>query len=233
MIVLVVIALLGLGTIIMLAAAALSSSRTGSTGPVNDSPAATASGRSSGDATASRPATATATVSDSASAAIGPGAAEPVAGLRRHTDSTGFVIDIPAPLQDIPRGRTVNFTADGDARTIRVSQSPNGSTDILATVRSAESRAIAAGTYPGYRRIGIALTRPAPYAGTDVADWEFTYDGQSGRLRVLSRWVAVPGGAGYAIYWTTPEPAWRTHRPQLDAVLSSFRPVRPDAPGGS
>ncbi|MFD1114672.1 serine/threonine-protein kinase [Sphaerisporangium aureirubrum] len=229
MIVLVIIALLGLGTIIMLAAAALSSSKSGATGP-GSTPAA--SSPASGDA--SGPATATATVSDSAPASSGPGAnAEPAQGLRRHTDSTGFVIDIPAKLQDVPRGRTVNFTADGDARSIRVSQSPNGSTDILATVRAAEARAIAAGTYPGYKRIRIAQTSPSPYTGTDVADWEFTYAAPNGQARVFSRWVAVPGGSSYAIYWSTPEADWPAHRPQLTSVLSSFRPARTDTPGGS
>ncbi|GAA1269244.1 hypothetical protein GCM10009677_22260 [Sphaerisporangium rubeum] len=216
MIVLVVIALLGLGTIIMLAAAALSSARAGSSGP-----AVTTSGQATGGA-----ASGAATVSDAVSA-------EPAAGLRRHTDSSGYVIDVPTSLQDATRGRTVTFTADGDPRTVRVSRSPAGSTDILATVRAAESRAVAAGTYPGYRRLALDLTRPTPYTGTDVADWEFTYTGASGPLRVLSRWVAVPGGSSYAIYWTAPEAAWRTHSPQLTAVLSSFRPVRPDAPGGS
>jgi eukaryotic-like serine/threonine-protein kinase len=217
MIILVTVALLGLAAIIMLAAAALSNS--GSATPTG---AKALTGKGSGGVTTT--------------STVEPGTAPagtPAPGLRRYIDKTGFIIDLPAKLRGVAKGHSVGFSAGGDVRTVRISRSPGGTADVLGTVKSAEARAVAAGTYPGYKLIRLSATRPAPYPGTDVADWEFTYTPATGPTHVLSRWVAVPGGPSYAIYWSTPETTWKTHRPQLGVVLSSFQPARGDTSGGS
>ncbi|MCW2878589.1 MAG: serine/threonine protein kinase [Sphaerisporangium sp.] len=217
MIILVTVALLGLAAIIMLAAAALSNS--GSATPTG---AKALTGKGSGGVTT------TSTVEPGTSPA-----GTPAPGLRRYIDKTGFIIDLPAKLRGVAKGHSVGFSAGGDVRTVRISRSPGGTADVLGAVKSAEARAVAAGTYPGYKLIRLSATRPAPYPGTDVADWEFTYTAATGPTHVLSRWVAVPGGPSYAIYWSTPETTWKTHRPQLGVVLSSFQPARGDTSGGS
>ncbi|MBB5627380.1 hypothetical protein BJ981_003079 [Sphaerisporangium krabiense] len=217
MIILVAVALLGLAAIVMLAAAALSDTR---------GPGAARTPSVEG------PSTAEAAVSSVITAGTAPGPA-PAPGLRRYVDATGYVIDLPERLHGTAKGRTITFTADGDPRTARISRSPDSSSDILNTTRAAEARALAAGTYPGYTLVRLAVTRPTPYPGADVADWEFTYTGTAGPTRVLSRWVAVPGGPTYAIYWTTPVSRWKGDRAQLTTVLASFRPARADAPPGS
>ncbi|MDH2428832.1 serine/threonine-protein kinase [Sphaerisporangium sp. TRM90804] len=238
MIALVVVALLGLAAIIMLAAAALSSddpadSRAGSSAGARQDATPGGSSDASSRVTAEATSRVTSASAPAAGSAAPDASAAPAEGLRRHSDKTGFVIDVPEELSDVAKGRTVTFGGEGDVRAVRVSQSPGGSTNVLRTVRAAETKAIAAGTYPGYRMVRMAVARPAPYSGTDVVDWEFTHIGATGRVHVLSRWVAVPGGPLYAIYWSTPEVNWPEHRPQLAAVLSSFQPAPADAPGGS
>ncbi|GII86002.1 hypothetical protein Ssi03_39920 [Sphaerisporangium siamense] len=216
MIILVAVALLGLAAIVMLAAAALSDTRGPGAARTPTAPASAAE----------------AAVSSVITAGGAPGAA-PAPGLRRYVDASGYVVDLPERLRGAAKGRTVTFTADGDPRTARISRSPDSSSDILNTTRAAEARALAAGTYPGYKLIRLAVTRPTPYPGADVAEWEFTYTGASGPARVLSRWVAVPGGSTYAIYWSTPVSRWKGDRAQLTTVLASFRPARENAPSGS
>ncbi|MEV6982882.1 protein kinase [Sphaerisporangium sp. NPDC051017] len=260
MIVLIVVALLGLVAIAMLAAAALSD--TGGAkglGPLGTSgDGGSVTGPSTpGLATDTEPVSASAPEGQPAPGAapdgrpisgtapevrLAPGAASgeqptpstaPAAGFRRYEDLSGYAIDLPEEFQSTVKGRSVGFGADGDVRAARVSRSPESSADILNTAKAAEARALAAGTYPGYERLRLTMTRPTPYPGTDVADWEFTYTTASGPVRVLSRWVAVPGGSTYAIYWSTPQSRWDAHWPQLAAVLASFRPARAGAPGGS
>ncbi|WP_220182892.1 serine/threonine-protein kinase [Sphaerisporangium album] len=229
MIVLIAVALLGLAAIVMLAAAALSD-----TGSVKGSgPSGTSRENGSTSATGSRTPGEAESVNVSVPGAEAAPSTAPAPGFRRYEDVSGYAIDLPERLQSTPKGRSVGFGADGDVRAARVSRSPETSADILNTAKAAEARALKAGTYPGYKRLRLIMTRPTPYPGTDVADWEFTYTATAGPVHVLSRWVAVPGGPTYAIYWSTPQSRWDAHRPQLATVLSSFRPARADAPGGS
>ncbi|WP_424536268.1 serine/threonine-protein kinase [Sphaerisporangium viridialbum] len=224
MIILVGVALLGLAAIVMLVAAAVSSS--GATDPNG----AKVSGGSGGGTTASTVDAGASTTLDTGSTST---ATPPASGLRRYIDKTGYIIDLPSKLRGVAKGGGVGFSAEGDVRTVRISRSANGTADVLGAAKAAQARAVAAGTYPGYKLIRLAVTTPAPYPGTDVADWEFTYTASSGPAHVLSRWVAVPGGDSYAIYWSTPEAGWKSHRPQLETVLSSFQPARRDTSGGS
>ncbi|MET8157337.1 protein kinase [Sphaerisporangium sp. NPDC005289] len=279
MIVLVVVALLGLATIVMLVASAVSGggspSRPGGAkepagagsvrapatavdarasttlGPGGGADLSTRDGASPAAADGTTPGTgdsASPGTGDSASSGTAggatPGAAEevssaagegaaPAPGMRRYMDRSGFAIDVPAPLRAVAKGSGVAFAAPGDARAVRVARSADGSADVLNSAKAAQARALAAGTYPGYALIRLAATRPAPYTGTDVADWEFRYTSATGSTRVLSRWVSVPGGSLYAISWSAPDARWQAQHAQRDAVLSSFRPAREDTPGGS
>ncbi|WP_248961618.1 serine/threonine-protein kinase [Sphaerisporangium perillae] len=236
MIILVVIALLGLATIVMLVASALSDG-----GPATRATGAKAAAGTQPGGTTATGADASTTIGsggttlrgDTSPGTSGDVAPAPAPGLRRHTDKTGFVIDVPAKLSAVAKGAGVGFSAAGDPRTMRVSRSDKGSADVLNSAKAAETRALAAGTYPGYKRIRIGATRPAPYTGTDVADWEFRYTSTTGPVRVFSRWVSVPGGPLYAIYWSAPEARWQAQRAQLGTVLSSFRPARKSTSGGS
>lgn len=156
--------------------------------------------------------------------------ASPATGLRRHTDAKGFTIDLPEPLKASGKAGATTFRLAGDPRYVRVDLAAHSSKDVVQAVTNAEAKA----TYAGYRRIRIERVQPAPYPGTDVADWEFTYTSAGGTLaHALSRWVSVPGGASYAIYWVVPQAQWNTYAPQRDAVLASFLPTRAKLPGGS
>lgn len=154
----------------------------------------------------------------------------PAAGLRRHTDVKGFTIDVPKPLKTGGKGDDVIFRLTGDPRYVRVNLAPHSSKDIVQAVRDAEAK----DTYTDYKLIRIKPVQPTPYPSTNVADWEFNYTSAGGtRWHALSRWVSVPDGASYAIYWIVPQANWETYAKQRTAVLASFTPARKKLPGGS
>ncbi|GAA0378714.1 hypothetical protein GCM10009530_31660 [Microbispora corallina] len=164
----------------------------------------------------------------SARAAAGAGAT-PAAGLRRHQDAKGFTIDVPSPLKASLRGQDIVFRASGDPRYVRVTVGTRPAKDLLAAVRSAADRA----TYASYTLVALGRVQPSPYAGAEAVDWEFTYVSGGTPMHAVSRWVAAPGGAPYAIYWVVPDADWTARAGQRDAVLASFTPGRRDLAGSS
>ena len=75
----------------------------------------------------------------------------------------------------------------------------------------------------GYEGLGIER---AEYRDFDSADWQFRWDAENGRLRVLNRAVVDPTiNRAYALYWSVPDEEWDASRPLFDSVAQSFLPV--------
>ncbi|GIH99007.1 hypothetical protein Pta02_10160 [Planobispora takensis] len=185
-----------------------------------------------------------ANLSAGTSAASGSGAGEDAApaaspdsslaaDLRRHEDAEGFSIDPPAPLRASSRGDDVVFKSEDDTRYLRVNTSAHPSGNVRASVKAAQRAAASAGTYPGYRLIGVTAVEPEPYAGAKTADWEFTYVAGGETIHVLARFVNLPGENDYTIYWAVPATSWDEQAGMREAVLASFRPAGEKASGGS
>ncbi|GIH77306.1 hypothetical protein Plo01_37350 [Planobispora longispora] len=144
--------------------------------------------------------------------------------LRRHQDPSGFTVDVPAALKTAADGDDVVFSDSDDIRYIRVNTSAHRSDDVEKAVAAAEKAAAKAGTFPGYRRIGVTEVEPAPYPGARVADWEFTYVARGDTVHVLARFVSLPGAKDdHAVYWAVPEVSWEGQSGLREAVLTSFR----------
>src|SRR5690606_14668854 len=143
-------------------------------------------------------ASATPAVSVSTSASAAP-------ALSRFTVKDGFSVGVPEDSKASGKDGGATFTAGSGTVTI----TPIAAADPVAAVTKKERAAIAAGTYPAYKRIRLAAVTPAPYPGTDVADWEYTYTRGDTPTHVLTRWIMVPGGTSYALSWSAPESGWR------------------------
>lgn len=96
--------------------------------------------------------------------------------------------------------------------------------EVLDAALDAERGSVDAGEYPGYRMLRLNVVDPAPYPGTEVADWEFTYTRGGRTTHVLARWVTVSGGATYVLRWTAPDESWQQDAAQREAVFRSFVP---------
>jgi serine/threonine protein kinase len=237
MLVLVGVAVVGLIAIIVLVASAMSSSGdaampAGTTSSLGAQQAkatttAKASAKASAKATASAGATGAVPATPVVNVSTGASAAP---AMSRFTVKDGFSVGVPDGSKASGKGGGATFTAGSGT----VAITPiSAAADPVAAMTKKERAAIAAGTYPAYKRIRLAAVTPAPYPGTDVADWEYTYTRDHTATHVLARWIMVPGGTSYVLSWTAPESGWQGQAAQRDAVLASFEPIRSKVPEGS
>ncbi|GAB1821267.1 serine/threonine-protein kinase [Herbidospora sp. RD11066] len=140
----------------------------------------------------------------------------PAKGLKRQ-QGEGFSIDVPAGFTRTEKGTQVTFSAKGKA-SVRVAK-VELTGDLLKSIEAAEAKQ----PYEGYALIRIAPLEVSPYTGADTAEWEYAYEGKDGLVHVLARWVDVPNGGAFAIYYSVPEADWVKAKKQKDAVFASVR----------
>ena len=148
-------------------------------------------------------------------------AANPPAGFREHRDRLGFRVAVPSGWQRRLDGPTrVDFVAPSGGRFVRIDQRAQALPSAARAWRQAEPGV--ADSLPGYRRIRID---PVPHPRWDVADWEFTWQGGSGRIHVLNRGIATET-RGFAVYVSAPDATWDRQGQRLfDIVSRSFEPA--------
>jgi hypothetical protein len=142
------------------------------------------------------------------------------AGFRRHTDSTGFSLAVPAGWTVGRDGGQVSFREPGGSRLLLIDQTDQPKADPVADWRQQEQAR--RDGYADYQRIRIE----AVDYFVKAADWEFTYAAGSGRQHVLIRGVVTSADQAYGIYWSTPESQWPGSRAMLRTITDSFRPAR-------
>jgi eukaryotic-like serine/threonine-protein kinase len=150
-----------------------------------------------------------------------PRAAEVPAGFRTHRDSLGFRIAVPSGWDRRLDGPTrVDFVAPSGDRFVRIDQRAQALPSAAGAWREAEPGV--ADALPGYQRIRID---PVPHPRWNMADWEFTWQGDSGRVHVLNRGIATDT-RGFAVYVSAPDATWNRQGQRLfDVVSRSFEPV--------
>jgi eukaryotic-like serine/threonine-protein kinase len=142
-------------------------------------------------------------------------------GFRDHRDRLGFRVAVPSGWQRRLDGPTrVDFVAPSGGRFVRIDQRAQALPSAARAWREAEPGV--AGSLPGYRRIRIDAV---PHPRWDVADWEFTWQGGSGRIHVLNRGIATET-RGFAVYVSAPDATWDRQGQRLfDVVSRSFEPA--------
>ncbi|PZG23459.1 hypothetical protein C1I98_36225, partial [Spongiactinospora gelatinilytica] len=59
-----------------------------------------------------------------------------------------------------------------------------------------------------------------------AADWEFTWQMDSGRAHVRNRGFVTEGGKGYALYWHTRAESWKKDLSFFDTFARTFQPAK-------
>ena len=135
----------------------------------------------------------------------GPAAAPLPDGFQLHTDPTGFTVAVPTGWTRSVEGSRTYFKEPGSGRFLLVDQTTEPMDDPLTDWQANEPSV--ADRLSGYERISLDRVE---YRGWNTADWEFTWDGRNGQIRVLNRNVRVGDACAYALYWSIPESQWAT-----------------------
>jgi hypothetical protein len=141
-------------------------------------------------------------------------------GYRLVRDPLDFTVAVPKGWERRLDGPTrVDFVSPDGSQFLRIDQVAQAGPDAEQAWLDAESSL--AESLPGYTRIGI---EPVEYRGWEAADWEFTWEGDSGTVHVLDRgFITAP--RGFAIYMSGPENSWADESlPVFEVAADTFEP---------
>lgn len=135
-----------------------------------------------------------------------------------HRDPAGFQLPVPAGWTWRSDGEASCFRDPRGDRSLRVHANGPIVADAVGHWADAEQAALADGTLPGYRRIGIA---PLDLRGGG-ADWEFTWQPGSGARRHERRLLLSMGpGRAYVLDWSADDGTWSTSEPILQLIVAA------------
>ncbi|MFC7329157.1 serine/threonine-protein kinase [Marinactinospora rubrisoli] len=146
----------------------------------------------------------------------------PRAGMVRHEDETGFVVDVPEDWEMERRDGGVFFTnPDGGYLQIDQTDSPGEN----AREDWERQEGPISSNFRGYERVSITdLDEPYVERYISAADWEFTFDGSGGRRHAVNRAFHTEE-KGYALFLVSTEEDWAENRALLDDITASFEPA--------
>jgi len=138
-------------------------------------------------------------------------------GWRMHKDSNGFSIGLPKGWGvDRRPGRQVWFRGPDRVSYVMVEYVDKAGDDPKQDWLDYEPNVRR--TFNGYERIRIENTKYMVKA----ADWEFTWNTSSGKVRVINRGFVTKGGRGYAIYWHTLAKDWKKNMHLFEGFTATF-----------
>ncbi|MEV0661295.1 protein kinase [Actinomadura luteofluorescens] len=149
------------------------------------------------------------------------------AGFRTHKDRSGYSVPVPEDWKGPERKNGGDFFyAPGRKTYIQIDQTDDPGPSAIDDWRDQER---GGSGWPGYEKLKIAATGnhpPVPDTGNGdkSADWEFTYDGDGGRVHILNRGF-VTKGHGYAILLRAPAGDWDEMYSELQPVYRFFKPA--------
>jgi hypothetical protein len=135
-------------------------------------------------------------------------------------DRADFFIAVPQGWSVFRVGEdTVCFQDPLGFRVLGVDTSRPHVDDAVGAAERDEQR-LAGRHLPGYERV---LLGPRSFASPG-AEWEFTFDGESGRRHVFTYWVPSETRT-YVVFWLTPEPEWQPNLAFPYGAISTFQPA--------
>ncbi len=142
--------------------------------------------------------------------------------------SAGFKLAIPdgwQPAQE-SSGRGYVFQAPGGGTLLQVDLTPHTFADMVKEAHYLSLEAPKQGKFPGY---GDQVIRATPVRGRAGASWSFTWqDPKVGQIRSLDLMYIAPTSGGpqsYALYMTSPAPAFSSYLRTFTEEMRTFRPV--------
>ncbi|RCG32993.1 serine/threonine protein kinase [Sphaerisporangium album] len=144
-------------------------------------------------------------------------------GWRTQPDRLGFTIALPPGWKEVDREPArVWYRPPGSGSYLLVDLTRWADGDPLTALRTVERQSLAEGRLPGYRLVWL---RSLTYKGRPAADWEFTWQMDSGRAHVRDRAFTSADGRHFAIYLHTPDGQWAAQSAYFDTFARSFRPT--------
>jgi len=141
-------------------------------------------------------------------------------GYRLVSDPLDFTVAVPQGWERRLDGPTrVDFVSPDGSQFLRVDQIPQAGPDAEQAWLDAEPAI--ADSLSGYSRIRI---EPLDYRGWQSADWEFTWEGESGSVHVLNRGI-ITEPRGFALYMSGPDATWEAKSlPVFRVAAATFEP---------
>ncbi|WP_254715577.1 serine/threonine protein kinase [Actinomadura sp. NAK00032] len=149
------------------------------------------------------------------------------AGFTLHEDGSGYAVPVPKGWSGPERKQGGDYFYSPDRKVyLQIDQTDDPGDSAIDDWRRQERGGAG---FPGYKQIKIAPTGDQPPVpdtgdGDDSADWEFTYNGDGGRVHILNRGF-VANGHGYAILLRAPDAAWAKVFAELQPVYAYFKPA--------
>ncbi|MEV5891037.1 serine/threonine-protein kinase [Nonomuraea fuscirosea] len=155
---------------------------------------------------------------DAAKAALPP-------GWKMYTDKKlGFSLGLP-PKWDVwtRGGRQVKFKGPGAASNayVMIEQAAKPGKDPYKDWKKQEPRLKQ--VFGGYKKIGIKKVEGFHKA---AADWDFTWNTNTGPTRVRDRGFVTENGKAYAIYWHTLKSHWKADYDFFEGFCATFVPAK-------
>ncbi|MGV9305175.1 protein kinase domain-containing protein [Nonomuraea sp. NPDC003727] len=145
-------------------------------------------------------------------------------GWRMYKDEEmGFSIGMPPEWKSYQRkGNQVYFRGPGASSNsyVMIEEATNPGDDPLGDWKKQEPSAKY--NFGGYKLLRI---KKVDYMKA-AADWEFTWNTNTGKTRVRNRGFVTDNGRGYAIYWHTLDENWKRDLRFFDAFAASFKPAK-------
>jgi eukaryotic-like serine/threonine-protein kinase len=140
--------------------------------------------------------------------------------------TAGFTVAMPDTWTVVTRGTGKVIEAPGGTTYLQIDLTPHTYADMLVEARYLSALTRKQGHFPGYTGLGI---HPANIRGGRGAAWNFAWQSASaGRVRVLDLMyiASTPTGRqSFALYLSSPDPAWNSSLPAFDEAMRTFRPI--------
>ncbi|GGO75409.1 serine/threonine-protein kinase [Nonomuraea cavernae] len=180
------------------------------------------SGSASPEPTPSESASTTPTASSTPSSSPTATAALP-SGWKMYKDKTGFSIGLPKGWKEYNRnGSQVFFRGPGAGSNafLMIEEASDPGSDPYKDWKKQEPGA--RGRFGGYKLIDIHKVDYMKAA----ADWDFTWNTNTGKTRVRNRGFLTENGRGYAIYWHNLNSRWKKDKHFFDTFAATFKPAK-------
>jgi eukaryotic-like serine/threonine-protein kinase len=145
------------------------------------------------------------------------------AGWKMYKDKSGFSVALPKGWDEYKReGRQVFFRGPGAGSNAFVAfdQIDRAGPDPVKDWKRQEKSAKYG--FGGYKKIHIKAVDYMEAA----ADWEFTWNTDTGKTRVRNRGFVTKGGMGYSIYWHNLASRWKKDLHFFDTFATTFVPKK-------